>query len=367
MNQLKEESGESIFDEIALKEALLNADIPIIAFRLSPFGIMYINKIFEKEWEISLDTLLQNPNQLAEIIYEPDREEFIEKVIKDPLSNCYESIKFRIITPNHQEKKYVLTLYPLWIQKKLKGTIGFVENNSNNQQQEKDMQVLYNEVENYIQKVRHDLKGMIGNMGMIVSMLKNKINLKQQQDISESLELANEVCKETLSYINTLSGEFLTNSQDLTLEETNIGELIYEVVELHRPKFEDKKLSMKLKVPEAAVLAKVDKIKFRQMLNNLLSNAIKFSHVGGPIRIALKSMEKNMLISVEDRGLGIPSSIQSFIFENHSKAARKGTREEASSGLGTYIIKDIVDKHNGKVWFESEEEVGTTFLVQIPK
>jgi two-component system sensor histidine kinase VicK len=70
---------------------------------------------------------------------------------------------------------------------------------------------------------------------------------------------------------------------------------------------------------------------------------------------------------VADNGIGIPLSMQAGLFEKFTRARRPGIRGEESVGLGMSIIKTIVEWHGGRIWFESKENEGSTFFVEIPK
>jgi two-component system sensor histidine kinase VicK len=74
-----------------------------------------------------------------------------------------------------------------------------------------------------------------------------------------------------------------------------------------------------------------------------------------------------VLIWVADNGIGIPKKYHASLFDKFTKARRPGLREEPTVGLGMSIIKTIVEWHKGKIWFESEEDKGTTFYVEIPR
>jgi signal transduction histidine kinase len=99
-----------------------------------------------------------------------------------------------------------------------------------------------------------------------------------------------------------------------------------------------------------------------QVWTNLLHNALQAMNYEGKIYIETKLVEKNIIFSLQDTGGGIPEHIQDKIFNAFftTKKAGEGT------GLGLDIVRKIIDKHEGKIWFESETGVGTTFFVQLP-
>jgi two-component system sensor histidine kinase VicK len=72
-------------------------------------------------------------------------------------------------------------------------------------------------------------------------------------------------------------------------------------------------------------------------------------------------------ITIQDNGIGIPKKYHACLFDKFTKARRPGLRQEPTTGLGMSIIKTIIDWHKGKIRFESEENKGTTFFVEVPK
>ena len=112
----------------------------------------------------------------------------------------------------------------------------------------------------------------------------------------------------------------------------------------------------------------IDESKFIQAINNLISNSLKFTPDDGNIEVSISEPdEKNILITVQDNGIGIPADMQPFLFDRFTKARRPGIHGEPTNGLGMSIIKTIVEWHKGEIWFESREGKGTIFYVEIPK
>jgi len=103
-------------------------------------------------------------------------------------------------------------------------------------------------------------------------------------------------------------------------------------------------------------------------LTNLIGNAIKYSPEGGPIIISLwEEKSAGMLgISVQDHGIGIPTSQQAQVFGRFMRADNAVAWGISGTGLGLYICRELVEHHAGQLWFESEEGVGSTFLLTLP-
>jgi signal transduction histidine kinase len=99
----------------------------------------------------------------------------------------------------------------------------------------------------------------------------------------------------------------------------------------------------------------------------LLSNAIKFTSHEGKINVsAYSGINHEVVISVSDTGIGIPSDMLKNLFRIEVSSKRYGTDGEASNGLGLMLCKEFVEKHKGKIWVESEEDKGSVFSFSIP-
>ena len=99
-------------------------------------------------------------------------------------------------------------------------------------------------------------------------------------------------------------------------------------------------------------------------MSNLIANAIKFSPVDTVINIKLYQKDQNVVVEVQDQGIGIPSDLKDKLF--NPEAQRPGTAGETSFGMGLSIAKQLIAAHAGKIWFESKVGVGTTFFVSLP-
>lgn len=99
---------------------------------------------------------------------------------------------------------------------------------------------------------------------------------------------------------------------------------------------------------------------------NLLSNAVKYTPHGGQVSLMVMKKGPSLLISVKDTGYGIPKKQQSQVFKKLFRADNIRTKDTEGTGLGLYIVKAIIVELNGKIWFDSVENEGSTFFVEIP-
>lgn len=109
-----------------------------------------------------------------------------------------------------------------------------------------------------------------------------------------------------------------------------------------------------------------DKDKIERIVFNLVSNAIKFTKPGGEIHISIYIEDEYVCISVKDTGIGISKHNQKKIFKRYNKAECERNRSCSGNGLGLTIVKSMVEVHDGEIILESEEGLGTNFIVKIP-
>ncbi|HEU4789954.1 MAG TPA: HAMP domain-containing sensor histidine kinase, partial [Flavobacterium sp.] len=104
----------------------------------------------------------------------------------------------------------------------------------------------------------------------------------------------------------------------------------------------------------------------QSVIRNVLSNAVKFTPRDGTIKIEAREDSKNTVVSITDTGIGMDTKILNNLFKLDVRTNRNGTENEPSTGLGLILCKEFVEKHNGKIWVESEVNKGTTFYFSFP-
>jgi PAS domain S-box-containing protein len=114
----------------------------------------------------------------------------------------------------------------------------------------------------------------------------------------------------------------------------------------------------------APVLADRDRID--QVLANLLDNAVKFSPGGEPVEVFVGTRPGEAVVSIRDRGIGIPAANRERIFERYYRAHAGTGRDYGGLGIGLHLGRQAVVRHGGRIWFESLEGKGTTFHVALP-
>ncbi|MEP0545565.1 MAG: ATP-binding protein [Rhodothermales bacterium] len=151
----------------------------------------------------------------------------------------------------------------------------------------------------------------------------------------------------------------------LQLEPHALADLLASAVEANAGYGERREVQLVLHpVPDVEVRADSDR--FMQVMANLLSNAMKFSPAQGEVAVTARATNGGVRIEVTDHGPGIPAAFHSRLFDPFAQADSSSTRNKEGTGLGLNIAKSLVELHGGRIGFETEIGVGTTFHIDLP-
>lgn len=151
----------------------------------------------------------------------------------------------------------------------------------------------------------------------------------------------------------------------LELEEVHLGNMMERVFKIFDPQMREKKLMRELKVEDALPFIKADSFKLEQAFVNLIDNAVKYTEQG-KITLSLKQRDNQVMIEVEDTGIGIPDEHIPRIFERFYVVDKSRSKRLGGTGLGLSIVKHIVHLHNGTIDVKSTPNQGTTFSITLP-
>ncbi len=217
--------------------------------------------------------------------------------------------------------------------------------------------------------IAHDLRSPIASVKMVMDLLINNIPKESlKPDIYELLMMANNLTEDSFNLLDNLLK--WTKSQTGTLNtvfqnNVDLMNLIYGVIESINGVSKLKNISINL-IGKTSCEARIDIDMIKSVLRNLLNNAIKFSYEGTSIDVILTENEDRLIIDIKDHGVGISKDKQIKLFNIESHYSSHGTDHENGSGLGLLLCKEFVKRNGGSLWFESQEEVGSTFSFDIP-
>lgn len=147
----------------------------------------------------------------------------------------------------------------------------------------------------------------------------------------------------------------------------DVRQAVSEACEAYREIAEDDGLTIEVSLPEEEVPVWADRGCLQVVLDNLLSNAVKFNRPGGRIWVSVTAGESQVEIRVADTGIGIPTEYLEQIFERFFQVEQHMQRKRGGMGLGLSIVRELVTRHNGRVWAESVPGEGSCFHVALPR
>ncbi|MEK3936345.1 HAMP domain-containing sensor histidine kinase [Sporosarcina sp. FSL W7-1349] len=217
----------------------------------------------------------------------------------------------------------------------------------------------------FISDVSHDFQTPLLNIKGYAELLMN-----QELPVGERLGYAKVIQSETERLSSLTKQLLLLTSLDqltspLKLKIFRLDEQLKEVIRKSRWLLEEKEISLSMDIDEVEYQG--DPAFLEKVWENLLSNALKYTEDGGTVDIELVDEQDAVRVSVRDTGIGMKQTDVDRIFDRFYRVDQSRTQEVGGTGLGLSIVQKVVKLHGGKIEVQSEEGVGTTFLVMLPK
>ncbi|MBI1932263.1 MAG: PAS domain S-box protein [Ignavibacteriales bacterium] len=216
--------------------------------------------------------------------------------------------------------------------------------------------------------ISHDLRSPLTSIIGFAEVMLEDLETLSKEDLKE---FTNSIFKSSKNLQNLLENllqwsKIQTGRIEFNPINFELMHLINDVIALYQVNAARKKISLQNTV-EKNYTVNADKFMIETVLRNLVSNAIKFTPQGGVIKIKVdEENDDNLIIIVEDDGVGIKEDVIEKLFRIDSHITTKGTDKEKGTGLGLILCKEFIEKHNGTIWVESEIEKGSEFKFTLP-
>ncbi len=216
----------------------------------------------------------------------------------------------------------------------------------------------------YVLRLTHDIKG---HLAAIHNILQASLISKSSEEKKDFVEQAFKRTRSLMNFVRDLLKLTTIRLQDkLDMSEFSIEKSVSKVIQDLKTSYHGKKISINANIANAAHLVYGNQLSIEEALNNLISNAIKYSPEGSSINVNAHKYKNSFLIEIIDSGVGIPKNEQKLIFNEFYRASNVRRIEKNSSGFGLSLVKQVIDKHNGKISIESELHAGTKVILKIP-
>lgn len=217
----------------------------------------------------------------------------------------------------------------------------------------------------FINAVSHDMRSPLSGILIATHLVSQtgEVNA-QQREFLETIEQRVAAMTELID--DLLDAARIEAGIDMELEPCAVAPLISQVVNQFEEQVQDKQLQLEVRVNTNLPPVMGNARRLRQVLSNLISNAIKYTPDGGEISIRANCNHDEIVVSVQDTGIGIPLTDQPYIFDKFYRVERPEQANIKGTGLGLAITRSIVEKLGGRIWVQSEVNVGSTFSFALP-
>lgn len=213
-------------------------------------------------------------------------------------------------------------------------------------------------------QLRTPATGVKQYVGMLLEGYAGDLDKKQ----IDLLKRANDSNERQLTTINEMLSVARADTGRLPIErtKTNLSELIEDTVSEQRSGIEKRHQKITTRLPKEIIFANIDPNYFRMAIENILSNASKYTPEKGAIDISLKLLKNELVLSVDDTGVGIPERHFAMLFKKFSRIPNELSDQVSGTGIGLYLAKYIVEAHGGGLTFSSDPGVGSSFKIHLP-
>jgi len=230
------------------------------------------------------------------------------------------------------------------------------------------LQTINAEKDKFFSILAHDLKGPLSAFLGATQILTEEIQTMTLEEIKEITISMKESAYNIYGLLENLLewSRLKRGMMNFSPEKINVKQTTTACIEVLKESAHKKKIKINYSLPEDLEIY-ADSHMFETVIRNLISNAIKFTPKSGEINVsATTTTDNNIEIKIRDTGIGMNKELIDRLFLLNEKTNRKGTEGEPSTGLGLFLCKEFIEKHNGKLWVESEEGKESTFSFTIP-
>jgi len=224
----------------------------------------------------------------------------------------------------------------------------------------------------FVALVSHELKNPLTSIKGYTQLLRAQLEAQDGVSLSEQERMCLNVVEEEADRLSALASDVIDVSRlqsgrlVLRIDELDLVALVRQVAE--RLQITTKAHVLQITAPHESIWLQGDRNRLEQVLLNLIGNAIKYTPLGGSIEISVTQVqdEQSAQVCIQDSGIGIPHEQQARLFARFSRASNASAHGITGTGLGLFLCRELIERHGGRIWLESEEGKGSTFAFILP-
>jgi two-component system, OmpR family, phosphate regulon sensor histidine kinase PhoR len=220
----------------------------------------------------------------------------------------------------------------------------------------------------FINNMTHEFKTPLATISLAVDAMRNEKVLQDREKMGYFSSIIKEENKRMNKQVETILQASLMDRQEIQLNKKpiHVHQVIHSALDNFNLQLADKNGEATLQLNADNDLIEADEIHFTNLISNLVDNAVKYSKDNLLIKIATSNMGKNIVIRIDDNGIGMNKETQKKIFEKFYRAHTGNLHNVKGFGLGLSYVKTMIDAHGGKIRVDSTLGKGTTFFIEMP-
>ncbi|AIY83933.1 his Kinase A domain protein [Clostridium baratii str. Sullivan] len=352
-------------NEIMFKDFFKSIPIPIFILSSATLRIIYCNKVFLNL--IGKEKLKDVINKKVSFFIKLDEEiTFINKNIEKKIyRGCIENndnkkyLNLEVVDYNKENGEIIFSIID---------TTTIIDMNSIKENIEE--KIFKERIRtDFLSNISHDLKTPIN---VIYSAIQLESIFTENNDMN-SLKKYNSICKQNCLALMKLTNNLIDNSRiqadylHPNFEKVNIVDFIEDIVFGLVDYAKEKNISLIFDTNNEEVFLDIDENFMQRIMLNLISNSIKFTKIGGEIYVNVTEKENDIEINIKDNGIGMDENFINKVFVKYTMGKNNDSIKEKGSGIGLFVVKNLVELQKGTIKINSKEGEGTEFIISFKK
>jgi two-component system sensor histidine kinase VicK len=340
------------------------SDDGFFLYELREKKFQYANKALHRILGTDQQRLTNAPDSLLAHLFQEDIDYLVTRYAELLEKHSLRNVQFQFKVADDNSRHLSVDCYLLNEEQTI---VGIVKDITKIKEHEDYIIKYGNKKDTILEMLSHNLSGPLSLSKRVLSLTDKAFREVDYKAIASHLDFIKTVTQHCIDTIAEFLEEEHLVSERIYVKQNRFDVLARTREAIDRYKHSYPSREIKLNYSGDHLFVTADDIKYVQILNNLLSNAVKFTPANCSIELSIEEMDDKYKVTIKDDGIGIPDHLQPLIFQRYTPAGRPGLQGEKSIGIGLSIVKKLVELMKGELYFESKQNVGTTFTLTLPK